>query len=124
MRITLEGVNMGHVLPEERSRANAALGIVAENALSDCERYVPYDGKKTAGNSLRDSGRVVLSDGKATLEWGGTEETSGYARKQYYDQRLHHTTAGTCAHWATVAAATRRVAWAGMFKKAMSGGLS
>lgn len=119
MRITMEGINLGHILPEERSRANAALGIVAENALSDCERYVPYE-----HGALRGSGRTVLSDGKATLEWGGDAKTSRYARKQYYDQRLHHTTAGTCAHWATVAAATRRVAWAGMFKKAMSGGLS
>ena len=119
MRITLEGVNMGHVLPEERSRANAALGIVADNALSDCERYVPFE-----TGALRSSGRTVLSDGKATLEWGGTEDTSRYARRQYYDQRLHHTTAGTCAHWATVAAATRRAAWAAMFRRAMSGGLS
>jgi len=122
VRISLKGINLGSVLPDERRNLNAALGTVAENALADCERFVPYDGKKTAGNSLRDSGRTVLSDGKATLEWGGTEDTSRYARRQYYDGSLHHTTAGTCSHWAVAAAAVRGTAWAAMFRSAMGGG--
>jgi len=117
VRISLKGINLGSVLPDERRNLNAALGTVAENALADCERFVPYD-----TGALHRSGRAVLSDGKATLEWGGTEDTSRYARRQYYDGSLHHTTAGTCSHWAVAAAAVRGTAWAAMFRKALKGG--
>lgn len=118
MRISYEGIDLGNVQPNERKNLNAALDVVAENALSDCTRYVPVD-----TGALRSSGRTVLSDGKAALEWGGDANTARYARKQYYDKSLKHTTAGTCAEWAKVCAASRKAAWEGMFRKALSGGM-
>jgi hypothetical protein len=118
MRVSYSGIDLGHIKQDERRNLNSALGIVAENALSDCERYVPYE-----TGALRRSGRTVLSDGKAAIEWGGDSDTARYARRQYYDKGLHHTTSGTCAEWARVCSASRKTAWEGMFRKALSGGM-
>jgi len=63
---------------------------------------VPYDTGPCAG-----PGASRCPTARPTLEWGGTEDTSRYARRQYYDGSLHHTTAGTCSHWAAAAAAVR-----------------
>jgi hypothetical protein len=98
--------------------AEAALGILAENALSDCRKYVPYD-----KGPLRDSGKTNGgANGHATIEWGGTADTSRYAREQYYNPH-HHTTPGTTDHWFEHARAERMDAWMGLYKRALKGGL-
>lgn len=122
MRLTVRSMSAG-VQP---SKALAAAAFAtAENVLSDCTRYVPI----LHGN-LRDSGQTRHSSGgAASVLWGTDSETARYARRQYYDEGLSHTTAhnpsnaGTGPHWFETAKASREGAWAAAFEKVYKGAL-
>ena len=74
------------------ARANeAALGVTAENALSDTEPYVPYE-----TGELRESGEARVAGDRAYLEYGGNASRE-YARIQYYNA-LNHETAQNAVH--------------------------
>jgi hypothetical protein len=103
----------------------AALGILAENALSDCRPYVPYGLGALQGSGKTNGG----ADGHATIEWGGTGDTSRYAREQYYNPHDHATSQNALYapkatdHWFEHARAERMDAWIGLYKRALKGGL-
>ena len=120
MRLRLRSVDVTAAVPKVREANNAALGITAENVLSDCREYVPYD-----SGALQGSGRTRLTDGSAYVEWGGDSDTSRYAREQYYNAHNHATDQNAlhapraCDHWCERARADRGDAWQQMYDKAL-----
>lgn len=122
MRLT---VKSAQVKASPSKALAAAAFATAENVLSDCTRYVPV----LHGN-LRDSGQTRHGpDGSASVMWGTDALTARYARRQYYDEGLSHTTAlnpanaGTGPHWFETAKASRQAAWESMFQKVYKGSL-
>ena len=100
---------------EAVERANeAALGITAENALSDTRPYVPYE-----SGELQGSGEAHASGDRATLEYGGNG-SKPYAREQYYNAHNHDTRQNAihapkaCDHWGDRSKADNGDRWARM----------
>lgn len=109
----------GDLLSGAQQAARAACGIVAHNILSDCADFVPYE-----TGALRRSGRVDEGSDKVSVTWGGDEDTSRYARVQYFGVGLSHDTAANHAnaprarhHWFEGARAEREQAWRDMFAR-------
>lgn len=123
MRARVSEVDVDGVLRAAATANRAALGVTAENVLSDCRPYVPYD-----SGALRGSGETRLEDSAAYVEWGGTEDTSRYAREQYYVAHDHDTAQNAmfapnaCDHWYEHARADRGDAWLRMYEKTLREG--
>lgn len=115
MRLSVKRVEL-FGLSEAVERANeAALGVTAENALSDTRPYVPYD-----TGALQGSGEARVEGDRALLEYGGDAETSRYAREQYYNAHNHETRQNAihapkaCDHWGERSRADNGGRWARM----------
>lgn len=123
MKIGLKSFTDGNISARERAARKAALSITAENVLADCTQKVPINlghlGKGETRGDLRRSGRVVLTaDGKAYIEYGGTAQTSRYARAQY-EKPYTHTAPGVTDHWFEAVQAIRGKAWQEMYAKVL-----
>lgn len=108
-------------LQSKFAQANeAALCALAKNARADCQPYIPYE-----TGALRRSGKEIIQNGTAYIEWGGDAKTSQYARVQYY-KTLNHATPGNAAnalqatdHWVEHARAVRGSAWEKLYAKVL-----
>lgn len=93
----------------------AALGVVAENALADTEEYVPYETGALVG-----SGQTRASGRRASLMWGTDGDAAEYARPQYYEPHDHSTDANAAHspratdHWAEASARENKGRWRDM----------
>ena len=124
MRARLTGADVDGVLRASAAANRAALGVTAENVLTDCRPYVPYD-----SGALQRSGETRLEDSAAYVEWGGTEDTGRYAREQYYVAHDHATAQNAlfapnaCDHWYERVRGERGDAWLQMSEKTLRGGI-
>lgn len=126
MRARLKGVNAGPALSKLDRAMEGAMGATAENALSDCVPYVPYD-----TGALRGSGQARVSkSGAGELHYGTDEATARYAREQYYGSHDHGTRQNAlhapfaCDHWCERAAAANSARWRGMYAQLLREGMS
>ncbi len=117
MRLSVKAVDVGGAQSRGEAARTAALGVVAENVLSDCGEYVPYD-----LGALRGSGKASVRGGEGVVMWGTDAETARYARVQYYGAGLSHDTAQNAMHapkarhhWFEAAKAERKEAWCRMY---------
>lgn len=117
MRLKVKSVDVRRLSARAAKAADGALFAVAENVLSDCSEYVPYE-----TGALRGSGTASASAGKATVAWGTDADTARYARVQYYGVGLGHGTDANaamapkaCAKWFEAAKAVRKGAWGEMY---------
>lgn len=122
MRLKVRSASAG---AQASAALSAASFATAENVLSDCTRYVPI-----LHGDLRGSGQTRHgSGGSASVMWGTDAQTARYARRQYYDEGLSHTSAnnpsnaGTGARWFETAKASRQSAWESVFEKVYKGAL-
>lgn len=125
MRLSVKRVDLSGV-SEAVERANeAALGVTAENALSDTRPYVPYD-----TGALQGSGEARVEGDRALLEYGGDAETARYAREQYYNPHNHATRQNAlhapraCDHWGERSKADNSDRWVAMHAAEMGRRLS
>ena len=120
MRFSLRGVDVSGALKKVKRANEAALGVTAENALSDTRPYVPYD-----TGALQGSAEIEVAGDKAYLRYGGDAETSRYAREQYYNAHNHETSQNAihapraCDHWGERSKADNADRWASMFADEM-----
>lgn len=118
MRLRLRSVEVSGAIERAAAANRAALGVTAENVLEDCREYVPYD-----SGALQGSGETRLTDDSAFVEWGGTADTSRYAREQYYNAHNHATGQNAIHaprasdHWYEHARSDRGDEWQGMYEK-------
>lgn len=125
MRLSLKGVDVSRALEKVKRANEAALGVTAENAKSDTRPYVPYD-----TGALQGSAEAEVADGRAYLRYGGTAETSRYAREQYYNAHNHETRQNethapkACDHWGERSKADNGERWAKMHASEMRRHLS
>ena len=116
MRLSVKSCDVGGMEARAESARAAALGVVAENVLSDCTEYVPV-----RFGDLRRSGKASVRGGEGVVMWGTDSETARYARVQYYGAGLSHTTEFTPEnakarhHWFDAAKAERKDEWSRMF---------
>ena len=114
MRIRLKKIDLAEVSEAVERASEAALGVTAENALSDTEPYVPYE-----TGELQGSGETKVAGDKAYLTYGGNG-SRGYARAQYYNAHNHDTAQNAihapraCDHWVERSAADNAARWAAM----------
>lgn len=125
MRISVLGRDTAALEGRLLAARAAASGVVARNALSDCEPFVPFD-----SGALRRSGTPVEhADGSATVEWGTDADTAAYARKQYYGNYRHDTVQNGLnapkaqGHWFDGARAERLAEWERMYRTVYGGAI-
>lgn len=115
MRLSVKRVELSGLSEAVRRANEAALGVTAENALSDTRPYVPYD-----TGALQGSGEARVEGDRALLEYGGDAETSRYAWEQYYNAHNHATRQNAlhapraCDHWGERSKADNGERWARM----------
>ena len=125
MILSVKSADVSGMAARAESARDAALGVLAENVLSDCTEYVPYD-----SGALQGSGKASVRRGEALVKWGTDSETARYARVQYYGVGLNHKTKqnGKFAkkarhHWFEAAKAEREAAWREMYAVTFARGL-
>ncbi len=113
MRLTVKSCDVSGITSKAARALDGALWVTAENVLSDCRDYIPYE-----TGDLRNSGKAKAKDGKGTVEWGTDQKTAQYARIQYYGVGLNHGTVANavsapkaCAKWFEAAKAVRKKDW-------------
>jgi hypothetical protein len=120
MRLRVKDCDVSGIAAKVEAANRAALGIAAENVLSDCGEYVPYD-----TGALQSSGATRQSGDKAYVEWGGDSETAAYARVQYYEAHDHGTSQNALHapratdHWYDHANADHGERWRSLYNKAL-----
>lgn len=125
MRLSLKSADVSGALEKVKRANEAALGVTAENALSDTRPYVPYD-----TGALQGSGQTKVSGERAYLEYGTDADTSRYARVQYYNAHNHGTAQNAihapkaCDHWGERSKADNGERWAKMHASEMRRHLS
>lgn len=123
MRISLKSIDVSGALARIERQSDAALGAVAENALSDTRPYVPYD-----TGALQGSGMTSVEGGRAYLEYGTDQDTARYAREQYYSPHNHDTRQNAlhapraCDHWCERSKADNGDRWCSMFASLVAKG--
>ena len=124
MRLRVKGVDLRGCSEAVRRANEAALGITAENALSDTKPYVPYE-----TGELQGSGEARVANDRALLEYGGNGSRE-YAREQYYNAHNHDTAQNAvhapkaCDHWGERSKADNGKRWAKMHAAEMGRRLS
>lgn len=120
MRLRLKAADVSGLASRSEAANRAALSITAENVLSDCREYVPFD-----SGALQASGATRREGDRAFVEWGGDSETAAYARIQYYNA-LNHATAQNALHapratdhWYDHANADHGERWQGLYRQAL-----
>lgn len=120
MRLRLRSVDVSGAAGAVDAANRAALGVTAENVLSDCREYVPYD-----SGALQASGDTRQEGDKAYVEWGGDAETAAYARVQYFNAFDHSTAQNALNapratdHWYDHANADHGDRWRGLYEQAL-----
>ena len=107
--------------------SQVAAYALAEQMLSDSEKYVPHSGGSiTSAGGLRESGKVVKGDsGTMYVVWDTV-----YALYQWFGIRAdgthkvqHYTTPGTGKQWVEAAKKRYKDRWAAIVQKKFSEGL-
>ena len=125
LRLRVKSVDVRGAEDKVRKASEAAMGVTAENVLSDCTPFVPYD-----TGALQGSGQSEAKGEKGYVEWGTDGETAQYARIQYYGSHDHGTAQNAIHapkaqdHWFEGAKAERGDAWAEMHAAEMRRHLS
>lgn len=121
--LRLKSIDVAAADTKINQRCDRALGIMAQNALSDCRDYIPYE-----TGALRASGQTTIEGKHAYLLWGTDVDTAKYAAKQYEDTSLSHATDANRAnapkatdHWFEAAKASRLGAWVQMVRQIVGG---
>ena len=126
MRVRLKSVDSGRVLSKLERASERAMGVTAENALTDTKPYVPYD-----TGALSGSGQArVTASGAGELHYGTDADTAEYARVQYYESHDHSTAQNAmhapraCDHWCERSSADNRDRWLGMYASQLKEGMA